>query len=63
MEGFRDDLEHFADVGLCSAEGLGTEKRQQFGLAQLFFDLKMYVELRDQKARVSTLLSGELGVL
>lgn len=58
MEGFRDDLGRFADVGHCSAEGLG-----QSDPAQLFFDLKIYVELRDQKARVSTLLSRELGVL
>lgn len=41
----------------------GQRRDKQFGLAQLFFDLKMYVELRDQKVRVSTLLSGELGVL
>lgn len=54
------DLRHFADVGHCSAEGLGPGKRRQLGPAQLSFAPKMYVELGDQKARVLILPSGRV---
>lgn len=48
---------------IAQQKAWGQAGDKQFGPAQLFFHLKIYVELRDQKARVSTFLSGELGVL
>lgn len=48
---------------IAQQKAWGQAGNKQFGPAQLFFDLKIYVELRNQKARVSTLLGGELGVL